>query len=69
MWEPEVEMREHYMELFAATDFEDEVSFKWGRIVTFAFPSIFLLAFNLKNLAFWSLVRYVGRMLGVRRAY
>ncbi|CAH1418427.1 unnamed protein product [Lactuca virosa] len=25
MWEPEAEMREHYLELFAAADFEDEV--------------------------------------------
>ena len=27
-------MRDHYSDLFASTDFEDKVSFKWGRFVT-----------------------------------
>ena len=33
-WEPKVETTEHYLELFIATDFKDEVWFKWVRIVT-----------------------------------
>ena len=35
--EPEEETREHYPELFVATDFEDEIVFKWKRIVTLGF--------------------------------
>ena len=30
-------MREHYLKIFAETNFEDEVRFKWGRIVIFGF--------------------------------
>ena len=42
IWELEAEMREHYPELFATTtDFEDEVYFKWGRIVTSRWCGIF----------------------------
>ena len=33
-WEPEYKMRENYPELFAVMDFEDEVCFYWGRVVT-----------------------------------
>ena len=33
-WEPKEEIREHYPDLFASTDFKDEVGFNWERIVT-----------------------------------
>ena len=32
-WEPDEEVREQYLELFAIEDFEDEVWFKWERVV------------------------------------
>ena len=33
-WEPEDKMGEHYPKLFGVAVFEDEVLFKWGRILT-----------------------------------
>ena len=33
-WETKAEMREHYPDLFVIMNFEDDVYFKWGRVVT-----------------------------------
>lgn len=35
-----MEIRAHYLELFASCDFDDEVWFKWERVVTPRFPFI-----------------------------